>query len=459
MNHFILQIINNKFYIALFCLLISMKTKSGKAEAGDHVRLITKDKEYHGILMPRPELLEKGFTVLKLDNGYNIGIEDKKIQDISLVKKHEPKKEIKRQVKHKKGLPSVSILSFGGTISSKVDYRTGGTYADYTAEDFVQMCPELSDIANIKAKKVMGKMSEDFNKNDWQDMAKAIKAEIDSGVDGIVVSQGTDTLHFSTAAISFMLEDLPVPVVFTASQRSIDRGSTDAFMNLICAVNAAANFDAAEVMTCMHGTTDDDYCLLIRGTKVRKMHTSRRDAFRPINDLPFAKVYKEGKIEILNDNYRKRKEDKTKTKQVDGFEDKTALLYVYPNFDPSVIDYYVNKGYKGIVIGATALGHVASEGKRNVLPFIENAIKAGLIIVIASQTIYGSTHRYVYTTLRKLSVELSCIFADDMLPETAYVKLGWALGNAKTKEEAEELFKKDIAGESKDRRLASTFLY
>lgn len=428
-----------------------------KAKTGDFVKVLTEDAEYEGILMPRPEILEKGITIIKLDNGYNIGIENNKIKNIEKVKDYTPKEQKQKSIPKKKNLPTVSVLSFGGTISSKVDYRTGGTYADYTAEDFVNMAPEISDIANVKARKVSSKMSEDFTAKDWKSMAEEIKKEVDEGVSGVVVTQGTDTLHFSTAAMSFMLQNLPVPVVFTASQRSIDRGSSDAFMNLVCAVSAAANFDGAEVMTCLHGSSDDEYCLLIRGSKVRKMHTSRRDAFRPVNAKPFAKVYSNGVIEIIDDDYKPREKRTPELKN--KFDDKTALLYVYPNFDPNVISYYVNKDYRGLVIAGTALGHVNSDGRKNVLPYIENAIEAGLIVVIASQTLYGSTHKYVYSNLRKLSVQLGCEFAEDCMPETAYVKLGWAIANSKSKDEAKEMFRTDISGEFSEKSSYETFLY
>src|SRR3989344_2247093 len=280
-------------------------------EFGDEVKVHTKEQVYEGIMLPRPEIFDDSCTIIKLENGYNIGIENKKIQKIEVTKKYEKKKPIKHEQKQSnKNLPNVSILSFGGTISSKLDYKTGGVYADYTAEDFVRMLPELENIANLRAEKVMSIMSEDLSPQDWQVMAKRIAKELnDKEVDGVVVTQGTDTLHFSTAAMSFFLKNLNKPVVFTAAQRSIDRGSSDAFFNLLCAVNAAAKFDGAAVVTCMHGTSDDKYCILNRGTKVRKMHTSRRDAFRPINELPLAKIYENGKIEVLNANYSKRNEN------------------------------------------------------------------------------------------------------------------------------------------------------
>jgi len=430
-----------------------------KPEYGDVVKIYTDEQTYEGILMPRPEIFEKDHTIIKLDNGYNIGIDYKRIKKIEVIKKYEKKKEEKTKLTHKKGLPTVAILSFGGTISSRVDYKTGGVYADYTAEDFVAMLPELGHIANLKTEKVMGIMSEDMAPEDWQLMARRIAKELnDSNVAGVVVTQGTDTLHFSTAAISFFLRNLNKPVVFTASQRSIDRGSSDAFSNLLCAVNAAANFDGAAVVTCLHGTSDDNYCILNRGTKVRKMHTSRRDAFRPINELPLAKIYGDGKIEILNHNYNKRNDEIVVVD--DGFEEKTALVYVYPGMSPDVLDYYRQKKYKGIVIAATGLGHVSTLNPKYLLTKkIKELVDNGVPVVIASQTIYGRVHPYVYTNLRKLSVQLNCIFAEDMLPETAYIKLGWVLPQAKTIDEVKEMMLTNYAGEISERTDEKAFLY
>ncbi len=429
-----------------------------KPKTGDYVKIETDESAYEGMLMPRPDILEDDTLVLKLESGYNIGIKKNKIKKLKKIKDYKPGQIKKKPLKERKDLPAVSILSFGGTISSKVDYRTGGTYADYTAEDLVEMIPEISETANIKAEMIMGKMSEDFSPKDWNIMADKIKEEIEGGADGVVITQGTDTLHYSSSAMSFMLQGLPVPIVFTASQRSIDRGSSDAFMNLFCAVSTAANFDGAEVLTCLHGTSSDDYCLLIRGNKVRKMHTSRRDAFRPVNSIPLAKVYSNGIIEKIHDNYKNRDKD-SKVQCKKGFFKKTGLLYVYPGFDPRIIDYYIDKGYKGMVIGATALGHVNSQGEDNVIPYIEKAINKGMVFVIASQTLYGSTHRYVYSNLRKLSIQLGCEFAEDCTPEVAYVKLGWALSNTRGPEEAKALFNKNIAYEFSERSSYESFLY
>lgn len=425
---------------------------------GDIVKVITKEDIFKGILMPRPDVLDENFIVIKLGNGYNIGIDKKKIKKIELIKKYSPKKPLKSELKPKKGLPNVTILSTGGTISSKIDYKTGGVYADYTAEDFIVMCPELADIANIKAKKIMSVMSEDMNAKDWILIATEVEKELNSGADGVVVTQGTDTLHFTSAALSFLLKDLSKPVVLTAAQRSIDRGSSDAFMNLVCSVTAAAKFNAAEVMTCMHGTTSDDYCLLIRGTNVRKMHTSKRNAFRPINELPLAKVFDNGKIEVINKNFKGRR--KSKVKALNKFEEKVALIGVYPGMDPEIVDFYVKKGIKGIVLSATALGHVPTLKKGyEVLTNIKKAIDKKIPVIIASQTLYGRVHPLVYTNLRKLSIQLKCIFVEDMLPEVAYVKLGFVLSQTKDLDKVKELMLANVSGEITERSDEKSFLY
>lgn len=436
-----------------------------QVNTGDNVKVTYSDdqgmeKVTIGILMPRVSLMSKDVTVVKLENGYNIGIKNSKIKKIELVKKYEPKVVQHEPLKTNPKLPNVAVLSFGGTISSKIDYRTGGVNADYTAEDFVQMNPELKNIANIQAKHVASMMTEDMGWNDFRDIAAAIYEEVKKNeISGVVATVGTDIMHYITAAVSFFLKDLTKPVVFTASQRSIDRGSSDAFMNLKCAIQAAAQFDATSIMTCMHGSTNDDYCFLIRGTKVRKMHTSRRDAFRPINEKPLAKVYADGRIEVINDNYPKVSEAKKEAVLDVKYSDKVAQILAYPGQDKDIVDYYVNKGYKGIVISATALGHVPTNCVNSLIPGIKNAVSKGIPVIIVSQTVYGRTNPYVYTNLRKLSIESGAIFADDMLSEVAYIKLGYILGHVSKIEDVKKMMQENLRGEINSRHMDDDFLY
>lgn len=424
-------------------------------KAGDTVEVVTSDETISGLLLPRPDILSQDIVVVKLDNGYNIGIDKSRISSIKVLQKSvpKPKKVFPKRV-FQKNLPTVAILSTGGTISSRIDYTTGAVKATDTAEDFLAMWPELENIANIRVRSIMQVMSEDMGPSHWLAMAREAIKELKTA-DGVVIAHGTDILHFTSAALSMLIQNLNKPIIVTGSQRSIDRGSSDAFMNLLCSVIAASKFDCAEVMTCLHGSINDDFCSLIRGTKVRKMHTSRRDAFRPINDLSIAQVFPDGRIEVTNSNYRKKTVIPMKLR---SFDERVALIQIFPNMDAGVIDYYLKKGVKGFVLAATALGHVPTFSKKTLIPFIKRAAGKGVPVVIATQSLYGRVHPYVYTNLRRLSIESGCVFVDDMLPEAAYIKLMIAVAECKGVDVIKKFMQSPLAGEITEREVDDTFL-
>jgi len=414
---------------------------------GDIVRIRTEDDVLEGTYIEKPSLLGADTIVLKLEHGYNIGIDKHKIKDIKIVKES-----VKRKVKHEplpvnKKLPTVLILSTGGTISSKVDYTTGGVLAEYDAHDFVEMCPELSEIANIQAERAIQIMSEDMSTDNWSNIAQVVADRLDN-VDGIVITMGTDTFGYTAAALSFALS-VNKPVILTAAQRSIDRGSSDAFFNLICAVKAAAEWDGAEVVTCMHGTSADDHCLLLRGTKVRKMHSSRRDAFRPINTSPLASITPK-KITPSSMEHKKRGKGKTKLNNL--FSSDVGIVYAHPGMKPEVFDTY--RKYKGIIIAGTGFGHVPMQVYERVKELIDNGVFVGM----TTQSLYGSTSSTVYSPLRRLSLEVGITYLKDMLLETAFAKLSWAAGNKKNIEEIKKTMLDNIAHELNDRQDFNDFL-
>ncbi len=426
-----------------------------KIRVGDRVRIHEKDRVIEGYVMPRIEFGEKDCLIVKLDNGYNIGI---KISEKTKIEKIGEGKKIGKipQIKVKKSeLPGISIVTTGGTIGTHVDYFTGGVYMCRKPEEILATVPELLQFVNIKNLiNLFTIASEDMSYEEWIRIAKTVGKELNKeDVRGVVITHGTDTMHFTSAALSFMLRNLNKPVILTGAQRSPDRGSFDGRINLICSAHAALS-DIAEVGIVMHGSTSDDFCYFHRGTKVRKMHTSARDAFKSINDIPLAKIWPSGKIEILNEKLNKR--DESKKVKVDAkFEEKVALIKAYPNSDPGIIDWFLEKNYKGIVIEGTGLGHVPTfplKKKRSWIPHIKKAIKNDVIIVMTSQTLYGRTHPYVYRNLRVLS-KLGVIFAEDMLPEVAYVKLGWLLGHKYEKGKIKELMLTNFAAEISERLI------
>ena len=435
---------------------------------GHRVRLEKSGKVYEGLLMPKTEVGDTDCIVLKLDNGYNMGIEFKGSVKLGKSKEsHNVKEEGSFELgKVKKGLlnldfdkkkPKVSLIAAGGTVASRVDYKTGGVSALMNPKEFLHNVPELGNIINLRRiLQPVTKMSEDLDYLDWQAMAKSVARELNSGSRGVILTHGTDTLHFTSAVLSFFLRNLTKPVVVLGSQRSSDRGSSDAGMNLICAAYAAAG-GIAGVNVCMHGTMNDDHCLLIRGTHVRKMHTSRRDAFRPINELPLAKIWPDGRLEHINKNYTPRQGGKVVLDL--KFEPRVALIKTYPGADPGVMDYYLGKKYRGFVIEGTGLGHVPTSARKSWTAKIKKVVKDGVPVVVTSQTIYGRVNPNVYTNLRILYHETKAIPGEDMLSEVAYVKLGWVLGHTKNPEKAREMMLTNYAGEIAERTLPGTFLY
>jgi len=407
---------------------------------GDKLLIKTDDGEFEGILMQRPEIVPGNALILKLDSGYNIGIAKNKIKSIKLLKAAEKTVQKKAGIREKSGLPKVVILSTGGTISSKVDYKTGGVSAALSAEDFVLNVPEILEYANIEARQISQIMSEDMTSKTWANIAKEIEKEIKKGAHGVIVTHGTDTMHYTSAAISFMLQNLPVPVIVVGSQRSVDRGSSDAYPNLLSAVIAAAKWDGAECVVCMHQSTNDDINILVRGTKVRKMHTERRDAFRPINDLPLVKIDYHGNI-ARNIDYRTRSGAKllVNTK----FDDKVAIVYFYPGMDPQIIENLIKQRYHGIVIAGTGLGHVSQK----LLSVLKKCYKTKIPVVMTSQCLYGRVHPYVYSRLREISMDTNVIYGEDMTPETAYIKLMYVLGQTKDMDKVKELMTTNMVGE------------
>ena len=421
-------------------------------ENGDYVEVVLGTKSFEGILLEVPES-ENGIILLKLDNGYNIGFKKKDILEIKLVKKKVEAKKEESSLKTNPKKPNVAMIITGGTIASKYDVKTGGVSWLTDPSSLFKFYPEIFEVCNVtKVEVPFMKGSEDMDALDWKKVARTAKEFLaDESIEGIIVTQGTDTLHYSSAALSFFLGEVNKPVVMTYSQRSIDRASSDANLNLKCAALMAIS-DIAEVMVVGHGSTNDDFCYALYGTKVRKLHTSRRDAFRPVNESPIAKVYSD-RIDLISNKYKIK--DKTKKVKIDNvFEDKIALIKFYPGQEPDILDYYLEKGYKGIVIEFLGIGDIATSGARkNWVPSLKRLIDSGVVICGAAQTINGGLNPLVYSTGREL-LETGIIYLRDMLSEVAWIKLSWVLGHedwAKDKEVVKEKMLTNFAHELNDR--------
>lgn len=411
------------------------------AEIGDKIKVtVNNQQQYVGSLMPRVESYDDWHIVLKLKSGYNIGIafNDKtKLEKLGVAEK--PEFRPPPLAKAKPGLPKVSIISTGGTIASRVDYVTGGVYAAMSSIDLLSIVPELIDVADVEADMLYSLFSENVSSYHWAGMAKKAAEKISSGASGVIFTHGTDTLSYSSAALSFAIQNLPVPIIFVGSQRSSDRPSSDAATNLMAVVNAASMAPFAEVVIGLHETTSDTSISFLRGTKVRKCHTSARYAFQPVNLEPLAR-YIDGEIHIGYKGYHPRHDGEPVV--YDKFEDKVGLLKFHPNFNPDLIEWMIDDGYKGIIIEATGLGHVSEL----CYPAIERAKKEGVTIGITSQCIWGRVNLNVYSHGRELT-DRGAVPLEDMHTETAYVKLKWCLGQTDDIDEVKRLMTTNLVGE------------
>ncbi|MEM4157194.1 MAG: Glu-tRNA(Gln) amidotransferase subunit GatD [Candidatus Methanomethylicaceae archaeon] len=409
-------------------------------KVGDRIIVRREGSSFVGVLMPRSELDDDAHIVLKLDDGYNLGISVESLQ-IEKIPQEEVSPQPPKVPASRPGLPKVSIISTGGTIASRVDYRTGAVSPALSAEDLYQSVPELGDMAEIRTEILFSLLSENIVPENWTSMAKSIERHIKDGAQGVVVTHGTDTMGYTAAALSFALRNLPVPVILVGSQRSSDRPSSDAYLNLKGAVLVAARAPFAEVGVLMHSSSSDGELIIHRGTRVRKMHTSRRDAFVSINSPPLAKVA-DGRIETFG-KYKERGGD---LEVKADFDEDVVLIKSFPGIPTDIFDPIVHRGFHGIVLEGTGLGHVPER----IFPAIKRAIQSGIAVVMTSQCLYGRVNMNVYSTGREL-LSLGVIPAGDMLPETALVKLMWVLAQTRDLEEVRRLFLTNVAGEMSER--------
>lgn len=412
------------------------------AEIGDIIEVTCGKESRTGILMPHHDFSAPSILTLKLPSGYNIGLRVDKSTTVKLVSRREAREAKKQSLPRDKSKKDIAVISTGGTIASYVDYRTGAVHPAISAEELVFSVPELMDLANIRAKVLYSILSENMQVSHWQGLARAVADELNSGAVGVIVPHGTDTMGFTSAALSFMLRNLTGPVICVGAQRSSDRPSSDAIMNLLSATRLCIESDLGEVVVLMHGESSDTFTLAHRGTKVRKMHSSRRDAFKSVNVDPIARI--EGqKISFMSEYARRSKGPVELKDKIDG---RASMLHFYPGFEAEHFDL-IAQNVKGVVVAGTGLGHV-SEG---IVGSLKRAVDSGVHVYITTQCLYGAVNLNVYSTGRDM-IAAGAIPLGDMLPETAYVKLMWAMGQTTDYAEVKKLMLTNIAGEFSSRR-------
>ena len=416
---------------------------SSHASEGDTIRLKAGGKEHSGILMPHHEFSHPDVMVIKLKSGYNIGVMVDDSSELKVEVKVQGRSSKTKAPSQDSDLPVISFLGTGGTIASYVDYRTGAVHPALKAEELVATVPELTEICKMRSTVVFSIFSENMDVAHWQELARAVAEELNSGVEGVIVPHGTDTLGFTSAALSFMLGDVPRPVVLVGAQRSSDRPSSDSYGNLLSAARFCVNADAAGIFVLMHGETSDTCAHVHRGTKVRKMHASRRDAFHSMNASPVAVLDLNGGLEMRSHCHPK---SDVKVQADTRMEPNVGLLHFYPGLRAEDVSRFA-EGMRGLVIAGTGLGHVSKDLVRG----LKGLISQGMTVVMATQCLEGRVNLNVYDTGRDL-LSAGVISGEDMLPETALVKLMWVLGRTDDKDRIKELMLTDLRGEFSERR-------
>ena len=411
--------------------------KKNQVIVGDSVKILT-DITYSGIIMPRYEHSDDKHIVLKLNSGYNIGLEISKINKVEKIQTNKKNTPTENKVEKIEGLPKILLLSTGGTIASKVDYRTGAVTPVLTAEELNSSVPELAKIANIDAEVLFSEYSENIMPEHWLKIAEKIKEFSKSDYSGIIIAHGTDTMHYTSSFLSFALAGFPIPIVLVGSQRSSDRASSDAALNLIGATKFITENNTKGVYIVMHQDENDDTIACHFGTRVRKNHTSKRGAFQTIGDNP-AFIIAENKIQKnMSKNYFQKNEFQPKI----NLDTKVALVKYHPGFDPNLINQIIENGYKGIIFEGTGLGHIGKVMYENV----KKAHEKGVFLGMTSQCIDGRVRMTVYESGRDL-LDLGIIPLEDMIPEVALVKAMWVIGNNENVEDVKKIMLQNIASE------------
>jgi glutamyl-tRNA(Gln) amidotransferase subunit D len=432
-------------------LALDLLKKAG-AQIGDRIHVgitrSTGQEAVEGLLMPRFHSEQDDYVVVKLKTGYNVGVRiDTSCRITLLGKGAEPHFTRPPPPTRTTGLPKVSIISTGGTIASKVDYRTGAVKPALDAEDLYSVVPELAEIAEIDAKILFGVFSENIGPHLWSEIAKSVVEQVHNGAHGVVIAHGTDTLGYTAAALSFALQGLPIPVVLVGSQRSSDRPSSDAATNLLASTSIAGQAPFAEVVVAMHDWVSDEKIAVHRGTKARKCHTSRRDAFRSVNTSPIGHYDLVHRTLQLNTDHYTRRQEQPNWSPKFQFNPNVALVKFHPGISAGIVDWAISSGYKGLVLEGTGLGHVGE----SLAPPHQRAVNEGIVVGMCSQCIWGTVHMDVYSAGRDLQ-RIGVIPLGDMLPETALVKMMWACGQEQDPKKVKEIMLTNVANEYSDRR-------
>ncbi|WP_393970917.1 Glu-tRNA(Gln) amidotransferase subunit GatD [Oxyplasma meridianum] len=387
---------------------------------------------------------EKDLLIIKLENGYNLSLPSSSIEILSHVSQKRPVGlSGNGSSKIGKGKTHITIITTGGTIASRVDYSTGAVKPVKDLEFLTSSIPGITERFNLKLSEYGEILSENMTPENWISLGRSARDFMKKS-DGIIITHGTDTMSYTSSALAFMFERQTTPVVFVGSQRSSDRPSSDAFLNFRGAIEFSST-DFGEVGIAMHETISDTGIALHRSVRSRKMHTSRRDAFRTIGSMPVG--YSDPKGTVFREGYRKIADEISFSDRLDS---KVALIYFSPTLSSEDLENVIAGRHAAIIMG-TGLGHVNTD----LAETIRKSSRDGIKIMMTSQCINGSVNMNVYSTGRILK-DAGVIPMGSILPEVAYVKAMYVLANYPS-EEFEKRMQENLRGEILEREISSQF--
>ncbi|MFH1400120.1 MAG: Glu-tRNA(Gln) amidotransferase subunit GatD [Nanoarchaeota archaeon] len=413
---------------------------------------------YDGETIEGVFISEDSHLVIKLRGGYNIALDKRKVKKVSALPASNASA-VPKIVKPKKGEGAkIVVLHTGGTIASRVDYATGAVIARYGPEEFLSLFPEVMRFADVHSRLVANIQSEMMRFDHYNLLVDAIEAEVKAGAKGIVVTHGTDTLSYTSAALGFACAGIGVPVVLVGSQRSSDRPSSDAYMNLLSAVFYASRTKRAGVSVCMHGGLDDTTCDILDAFRCRKMHTTRRDAFRQVNGKVIAKV------SVFDETIQEFDAPRhVAVDQIRGrFDPRLKVGWVRTHPHMRKEDFSAFASYDGLIIEGTGLGHVPNMALDAFMAEharIAKAVKAlcrKMPVVLGSQCVFGRVMMDVYTPQRMLKADGVLGDTLDLPVETLFIKLAWLLSTV-PRDQVASSFGLDLAGELSSRSRVDGF--
>ncbi len=392
---------------------------------GDTILLeLVDNTSFTGVVLPGKQLC------IKLQDGYNVSFSSEQIRSITVKQTSPEKKPVYQEVYNNASLPKVHILHTGGTIASKVDYATGGVSNHIESEELLRLYPELQDIAHVEATFIANMSSDDMRFGHYNLLISHIASLISKNPSGIIITHGTDTLHYTAAALHYALRNLPFPVILVGSQRSSDRGSSDAATNLRAAVRFCVSPQKSSgVFICMHNTSDDTTIGVFSGVHVRKMHTSCRDAFMSVN-APVHAVISGDQLTYLTEP--KKAADKF-AHFLYNEQIRIGMVYAHPHM--SADEFRVYENFDGLIILGTGLGHIPISSfdsytqEHEDIFSVVSLLAQKIPVVMSSQCIFGRLHLQVYSAGRRLQEIGVRGHGMSLSPEALFCKLAFVISN------------------------------